>query len=151
MKLIIRRILNLALWLNVCLLGGTGALLYWRMPHGPAGRGLSVFGFSKHDIVEIHTIGGFVFAGLVIAHLWLAWPWLKNAAAKKKLWPVIGGLAAGLVLALGITFAPIQKTANSQSPEHAGFSGRGPGGEGRGQGGGGGNGAGPMLREDQSE
>lgn len=111
-KLPIRRVLNLSLWLIVCFLSGTGALLYWRMPHGPAGRNLSVFGLSKHDLIELHAIFGLIFVGLIIAHLWLAWPWLKNAAAKKKLWPIFSGIIAGLAIAGGIALAPLETNAS---------------------------------------
>lgn len=110
MKLWIRRVLNLLLWLNVCLLSGTGFALYWRLPHGrEGGRGLELWGMDRHEWGELHAIAGIVFAVLILAHMVMAWPWLKNAAAKRKLWPVWMGLTAGVALCLVIFLGPIDK------------------------------------------
>lgn len=112
----LRRILNLLLWLNVCLLGGTGALLYWRLPPGSrGGHGLSLFGLDRHEWGDLHAIAGWVFAGLILAHLWMAWRWLKNAAAGKRLWPVIGGLAAGLAIPAFFLLTPVDQPIESAS------------------------------------
>lgn len=128
MKLYLRRILNLLLWLNVCLLGGTGALLYWRLPPGSrGGHGLSLFGLTRHEWGDFHAIIGLVFAVLILAHLWLAWKWLKNAAAGKRLWPVLTGLAVGLTIPLFFALVPIEQNPDREGGsalgEHAEYRG----------------------------
>ncbi len=135
MKLWIRRVLNLLLWLNVCFLAGSGLALFTRMPHGPQGRGLSLWGLSKHDWGEVHAWAGIVFAVLVVAHLVMAWPWLKNAAAKRHLWPVVGGLVAGIALAAALIFGPI--TQGEGGVGEGPGTGQGTGWQNGGQGGGG--------------
>lgn len=146
--MIFRRILNLCLWLNVCLLGGTGALLYWRLPPGSrGGQGLSLLGMTRHEWGDVHAIAGFVFAALVLAHLALAWQWLKVAAAKKKLWPVYAGLASGALIVIGFLAVPVEQDGASDAHsdgEHAANNverlrqgdGQRPRGDGQGGGGG---------------
>lgn len=123
MKLWIRRILNLLLWLNVCLLTGTGIVLFFRLPHGPQGRGFELWGLGRHDWGALHAWGGAVFVMLVLAHLVLAWPWLKNAAAKRRLWPVLGGLVAGLVVVLVLAFSRVEQASASEGQGQEGGHG----------------------------
>ncbi|GHC08407.1 DUF4405 domain-containing protein [Cerasicoccus arenae] len=115
MKLIVRRIINLLLWLNVCFLGGTGALLYWRLPPGSrGGHGLSLWGLTRHEWGDFHAIAGLIFAALIFTHLYLAWAWLKNAAAGKRLWPILAGLAIGLAIPATFILTPVQQSSPSE-------------------------------------
>ena len=113
-KLIVRRVLNLLLWLSACFLAGTGFALRWKFPHGAhrgsgGGGGLELLGLTKHDWSTLHTWVGVTFAVLVLAHLVMAWPWLKSAAAgRKRIWAVLAGLAIGLAIPVGLVLSPVQ-------------------------------------------
>ena len=110
-KLILRRVLNLLLWLSACFLLGSGLALKWNFPHGPRSGRAMMLGLSKHEWGDIHAWVGIGFAVLVAAHLYLAWPWLKNAAAgKKRLWAVFAGLAVGLAIPVTLVLLPVQST-----------------------------------------
>jgi len=124
MKLYLRRALNLLLWLNVCFLGGTGVVLFWRLPHGQGSHGLTLAGMTRHEWGAWHAYAGVLFAILVIAHLVLAWPWLKNAAAgKKRLWAVVAGLTLGAAIPLAFALYPLEGEPTGRGHgEHRGWS-----------------------------
>ncbi|MGE9292035.1 MAG: DUF4405 domain-containing protein [Puniceicoccales bacterium] len=138
-KLIIRRVLNLLLWLSACFITASGIALKWRFPHRPApgarsGGPSTMFGLNKHEWADLHTWVGVGFAVLVLVHLFMAWPWLKNAAAgKKRLWAVFGGLATGLAMVAVLLLAPVEKPAlardtdASVQTQDGSHSGNGPG------------------------
>ncbi|QYY35439.1 DUF4405 domain-containing protein [Ruficoccus sp. ZRK36] len=138
-KLIFRRVLNLLLWLSACFLAATGFALKWRFPHGGGHRGGSggppvMLGLDKHEWVDLHTWVGVGFAVLILAHLYLAWPWLKNAAAgKKRLWAVFGGLATGLAMVAILLLAPVSSQTLAESSDSTlqtqggSYGGNGPG------------------------
>lgn len=110
MKLWIRRILNLTLWLNICLIAGSAGALALRLPHGPGARGLELWGWTRQEWGDFHLWAGVAFLILIVAHLVMAWPWLKNAAAKRHLWPIIGGLSGGIAIALILAFGPVRQS-----------------------------------------
>lgn len=122
-KLIVRRVLNLLLWLSACFLAGTGFALRWKFPHGPhrgsgGGGGLELLGLTKHDWGTLHTWVGVSFAVLVLAHLVMAWPWLKSAAAgRKRLWAVLAGLVIGLAIPVGLVLSPVQGASSTASAD----------------------------------
>ncbi|MDP0497989.1 MAG: DUF4405 domain-containing protein [Verrucomicrobiota bacterium JB024] len=146
-KLLIRRVLNLLLWLSACFLAGTGFALRWKFPHGPhrgsgGGGGLELLGLTKHDWGTLHTWVGVSFAVLVLAHLVMAWPWLKSAAAgRKRLWAVLAGLVIGLAIPVALVLSPVQSansvvdtdTVSAASGDTGSGGGNGPG-DGSGQG-----------------
>ncbi|MBC2593731.1 DUF4405 domain-containing protein [Ruficoccus amylovorans] len=142
-KLLFRRVLNLLLWLSICFMAGSGLLLKWKFPHGQgrgSGRLYELLGLDKHEWGQVHTWVGIAFALLVLAHLYLAWPWLKSAAAgRKRLWAVFAGLALGLAIPVGLMLAPVRENtlaakdsvltgSPEQSPPEPGYGqGQGPG------------------------
>jgi hypothetical protein len=131
-KLVVRRCLNFLLWICVCVLTGTGSVLAWKFPHGPQGGvAYTLLGMDKHFWKDAHLWVGVAFAGLVIAHLYMAWPWLKSAAAgRKRLWAVILGILAGLSIPLLMWASPVQSRTVDDSTTvsvKAGFQGKGSG------------------------
>ncbi len=139
MKTWLRRILNLLLYLNLCLMLGSGLLLEYRLVSGrEGGHGWSALGLTRHDWGELHFWLGVAFCVLIVAHLVLAWRWLKTVAAHKRRWPIIGGLAAGLALVAAFLFLPVEKPRMARDHEDASNSCEVPGQDGqlKGQGGG---------------
>lgn len=104
---VLRRVLNYLLYLVLCFLIGTGFLLDFRFPQGRAGRGLSILGLDRHEWRDVHSWAGYLFAVLIIFHLWLAWKWLTNIAVKRRSVYMYAGLAAGVVLIVGLLLMPI--------------------------------------------
>ncbi len=91
-------------------MSGIGLLLAFRMPPGSrGGHGIEALGMTRHEWGDIHTWLGYAFIVLVLAHLVVHWRWLWRAASKKRLWPLIGGLGAGLALALMIAVQPVSR------------------------------------------
>lgn len=101
MKTHIRRILNLLLYLSLCLLTGTGLLLVFRLvPGSRGGRGLKMLGWGRHDWGEIHEWASYFFLLLIVVHLSINRQWLiKVAASGHKAWLVAGLLTGALIIA----------------------------------------------------
>jgi hypothetical protein len=102
------RILNAVLWLVFCAMAGTGLLLAFRLPPGSrGGRGLTAMGWDRHDWGDVHTWLSYAFLCLVAAHLALHWRWLWQVAAKRRSWPLLLGVGAGLVMIVWLVCQPV--------------------------------------------
>ncbi len=102
------RVLNALLWLVFCAMAGTGLLLAFRLPPGSrGGQGLTAMGWGRHDWGDLHTWLAYAFLALIAGHLALHWRWFWQVAAKKRSWPLVLGLGAGLVLLLWLVFQPV--------------------------------------------
>jgi hypothetical protein len=96
MKLKIRRILNLLLYLSFCVMIGTGLMMAYRLvPGSRGGRGLEVLGWNRHQWGDFHTWVAFLFVALILIHLALNWAWLVKCAAKGLPWRLAAGLLVG--------------------------------------------------------
>lgn len=106
----VRRFLNFLLWISICVLSGTGSALAWRFPSGPRrGTAYTLLGMDVHFWKDVHLWIGILFALLVILHMYMAWPWLKSAAAgRKRLWAVLLGIFAGLSIPAILWLSPVQ-------------------------------------------
>ena len=117
MKTKLRRILNLLLYLSFCAMLGTGLLLAFRLvPGSRGGRGLEALGWDRHQWGDLHTWLSYAFAILLVAHLVLAWVWLKKVAAKGQLWRLVAGFAVGLAIIFGIVLLPVSQ--RDDKPRH---------------------------------
>lgn len=104
------RVLNALLWLVFCGLAGTGLLLAFRLPPGSrGGRGLSAMGWDRHEWGDVHTWLAYAFLGLVAAHLALHWRWLWQVAAKRRSWPLLLGIGAGLAMIVWLVCQPVEQ------------------------------------------
>lgn len=89
-------LLNLLLYINGCLLLGTGLLMTWRLPprSGPA----TVLNLTRHEWGEIHLYLGLCFSILALIHLAMHWKWLYKVASQNHPWRIVFGLLIGAVL-----------------------------------------------------
>lgn len=112
----VRRFLNFLLWISVCVLAGTGSILAWRFPHGPRrGTAYTLLGLDVHFWKDLHLWVGMLFVLLVIGHMYMAWPWLKSAAAgRKRLWVVILGILIGVSIPALLWLSPVQTRETSK-------------------------------------
>ena len=108
----IPRILNALLWLVFCAMSGTGLLLAFRLPPGSrGGHSLSAVGLSRHEWGDIHTWLSYVFLTLIAIHLALHWRWFWQVAARRRSWPLLLGIGAGLALMMWLIFQPVRHQA----------------------------------------
>ncbi|NJK91700.1 MAG: DUF4405 domain-containing protein [Blastochloris sp.] len=104
------RVLNLLLWLAFCLMTGTGLLLSLRLPPGSrGGHGAQVLGMSRHEWGDLHTWISYGFMALILLHLMMHRLWLWQMAARRRLWPLLLGLLAGLILSLSLLLLPVKE------------------------------------------
>jgi hypothetical protein len=122
----IPRIANLLLWLLFCIMAGTGLLLAYRLPPGSrGGHGLSALGWSRHEWGDLHFWISLAFLALILVHMGLHWRWFWQIACRKRAWPLLAGIVAGLALMLGIICLPVARAArgereDSQGPKESG-------------------------------
>jgi hypothetical protein len=108
MKLTIRRILNLLLYLTLCVMTGTGLLMAYRLvPGSRGGRGLEVLGWDRHEWGEFHTWVAYGFIAMLVTHLVINWTWLIKAAAKGRTWRILAGLGAGAAIIVTFLLLPV--------------------------------------------
>ena len=118
------RVLNALLWLVFCGMAGTGLLLAFRLPPGSrGGAGLTAMGWGRHDWGDVHTWLSYVFLFLIAAHLTLHWRWLWQVAAKRRAWPLLAGLGAGLLLLIWLVSQPVV-SHGGRGKDHAEHSAR---------------------------
>ncbi|MFA7233054.1 MAG: DUF4405 domain-containing protein [Terrimicrobiaceae bacterium] len=110
MKLAIRRVLNLSLYLGFCLMIGTGLLMACRLvPGSRGGQGLEMLGWNRHEWGELHTWTAYFFMALIAAHLVMSWGWLVRCAAQGHAWRLAAGLLAGAAIIAALLVFPIER------------------------------------------
>lgn len=110
MKVVIDRILNLALYLIFCAMLGTGLLIAYKLPprvRGGGGR-LTVLDLNRHEWGDIHLWMSYAFVFLVVAHLAMNWKWLVKVAVRLRMWKLVLGLAVGVLLVGGVLLLPVK-------------------------------------------
>lgn len=110
-RVAVSRVLNALLWAVFCAMSGTGLLLAFRMPGGRGGGRMTAMGLSRHEWGEWHTWLSYAFLALIVIHLALHWRWFWQVAAKRRSWPLISGIGAGLILMLALLFQPVTPAA----------------------------------------
>lgn len=130
MKMLIRRVLNLLLYLSFCTMAGTGLLMAFRLiPGSRGGQGLEVLGWNRHEWGDLHTWVSYVFIALVVLHLVINWAWLATVAAKGHLWRVAIGLIVGVSIIAAFLLLPVKQRRQGRghgrgfgftTPAHAG-------------------------------
>jgi len=113
------RILNALLWIVFCSMSGTGLLLAFRLPPGSrGGQGLSAMGLSRHEWGDIHTWLSYAFLALILTHLALHWRWFWQVAARRRAWPLLLGIGAGILLLLWLALQPVEKGGRHAKDNH---------------------------------
>ena len=113
------RILNALLWLVFCSMSGTGLLLAFRLPPGSrGGQGLSAMGLSRHEWGDINTWLSYAFLALILTHLALHWRWFWQVAARRRAWPLLLGIGAGILLLLWLALQPVAKGGRHGKDDH---------------------------------
>lgn len=115
-RVAVSRVLNALLWTVFCAMSGTGLLLAFRLRGGGGGR-MSALGMSRHEWGDWHTWLSYAFLALIAIHLALHWRWFWQVAAKRRSWPLIAGIGAGLVLMLALLFQPVTPAAGGRGAE----------------------------------
>jgi FtsH-binding integral membrane protein len=59
----------------------------------------------------------YTFLALIAAHLALHWRWLWQVAAKRRAWPLVVGIGAGLVLMMWLALQPVEKRGRGHGQE----------------------------------
>jgi len=104
---------NLLLWLLLCSMSGTGLLIAYRLPPGSrGGHGLSALGLTRHEWGDLHQWISLAFLSLIVVHLFLHWRWFWQIAGRKRAWPLLAGMLAGIVLLFAIFLLPVKRAEN---------------------------------------
>jgi len=92
----------------------TGLVMQFSLPHGSPSRGMTVLSMDRHAWGSLHAWASWLFIGLIAAHLFLHWGWIKRMAmgaeqalAARKWAGRVSLLLLGLALflALALPFA----------------------------------------------
>lgn len=111
------KIANLFLWISFCAMSGTGLLLAYRLPPGSrGGHGLSAMGWNRHEWGDLHLWISFAFLAVIVVHMALHWRWFWQIASKRRAWPMLVGIGAGLITLLGLALLPVK---HEESKNHA--------------------------------
>lgn len=108
------RILNYILYALGIFIAGSGFILKWKIPHGPTGKNVNLWGFDKHDWKDFHLWSGILITILVIWHLWLHRKWLINVACKKDQRKLLVGLLSPIILIGAIVVTPLSQAPSGQ-------------------------------------
>lgn len=104
------RVLNALLWLVFCGMAGTGLLMAFRLPPGAeGGRGLTAAGLGRHEWGDVHMWLSYAFLALILVHLAWHWRWFWQVAAKRRSWPLVAGLGAGIALLMWLALQPVER------------------------------------------
>lgn len=114
------KLANLLLWLLFCSMTATGLLLAYRLPPGSrGGHGLSLLGWTRHDWGDLHLWISYGFLALILAHLALHWRWFWQIAGKRRAWPILVGIGAGIALVITSFCLPVKRTPEEENRPHA--------------------------------
>jgi len=106
-----RTITDIALYVAMIFLTGTGLLIHYRLVPGfQGGHGLTCLGLSRHDWGAYHLWAAYLLLVLILVHLILNYAFIKNVIAAKKSWLVcVLGLLGLLITALFLLL-PVERS-----------------------------------------
>jgi hypothetical protein len=114
------RISNILLYLLFCALAGTGLLLEYKTPLDE-GESTQLFGVPGEDWGELHLWFGIAVVALVGFHIALNWRKTSKIVLGSRLWTSVTTIAVGVIMIVGLLFAPIQgggKVTNGEGKHH---------------------------------
>jgi hypothetical protein len=114
-KKFIRVATDILMYVAMSFLAGTGLLIYYRLiPGSSGGRGLTLFGLSRHEWGTYHLWASYLLIFLVVVHLVLNVAFIKNVIAAGKPWIMAVLGLIGLLIILFFLFVPIAQTGEGQ-------------------------------------
>lgn len=110
---IARTVTDIAMFVAMCFITGTGLLIHYRLvPGSRGGHGLSLLGLSRHEWGTYHLWAAYLLLGLVLVHMALNFAFIKNVIAAKKTWIVIGLGLIGAAILSAFLLIPIERTGD---------------------------------------
>ena len=113
-KTTIRTMADMAMYLAMSILTGTGLLIHYRLVPGfQGGHGLTLLGLSRHDWGTYHLWAAYFLLALILVHLILNFAFIKNIIAAKKMWLVFVWGVLGLMITAFFLLVPINRTEDN--------------------------------------
>ena len=107
----IRTVTDIAMYLAMSFLTGTGLLIHYRLVPGfQGGHGLTCLGLSRHDWGTYHLWAAYLLLALILAHLILNYAFIRNVIVAKKIWLVYVLGLLGLMITAVFVLLPIKRT-----------------------------------------
>jgi len=106
-----RTITDIALYVSMSFLTGTGLLIHYRLvPGSQGGHGLTFLGLSRHEWGAYHLWAAYLLLALILVHLILNYAFIKNVIARKRNWGllILGG--CGIIFTLLFLLLPVKQT-----------------------------------------
>jgi hypothetical protein len=116
-KGLLKKVIDLILYVLFCAMVGTGMLLSYRLPHGDGSSRTLFLGFGRHEWGEIHTWIGLSSVGLLVVHLFLNWQWLVKVAASKHIWRLVAGILTGLLVVGAFLLLPVERAERNRESD----------------------------------
>ena len=110
---IARAVTDVAMFVTMCFITGTGLLIHYRLvPGSRGGHGLSLLGLSRHEWGTYHLWVAYILLFLVLVHMALNYAFIKNCIAAKRTWVVaVLGLIGAAILS-AFLLIPIERTGD---------------------------------------
>ena len=106
-----RTITDIALYVAMSFLAGTGLLIHYRLVPGfRGGHGLTCLGLSRHDWGTYHLWAAYLLLALILVHLILNYAFIRNVVAAKKSWLVCVLGLLGLLLTALFLLLPVERS-----------------------------------------
>lgn len=106
----INRVLNLALYLVLCFMIGTGLVMWLRLPPGHGRRRETgheaLLGLTRHEWGDWHLYAGLAFLALSVLHLAMNRTWLMKIAARTRASRILIGLLVGAAIVAFFLLVP---------------------------------------------
>ena len=110
---IARTVTDIAMFVAMCFITGTGLLIHCRLvPGSRGGHGLSLLGLSRHEWGTYHLWAAYVLLALVLVHMALNFAFIKNVIAAQRTWIVIGLGLIGAAILSAFLLIPIERTGD---------------------------------------
>ena len=107
----VRTITDLAMYVAMSFLTGTGLLIHYRLVPGfQGGHGLTFLGLSRHEWGTYHLWAAYFLLVLVLIHLILNFAFIKNVIVANKIWLVFVLGVLGLMITAVFLLLPIKRS-----------------------------------------
>ena len=107
----IRTVADIAMYLAMSFLTGTGLLIHYRLVPGfQGGHGLTFLGLSRHEWGVYHLWAAYLLLLLILVHLILNYAFIRNVIAAKKSWLVCVLGLLGLLLTAFFLLLPVERS-----------------------------------------